>query len=153
MARQTGLLDDLEAVFADSPAGTAQAVLTLAIYLVATGRSFDRVARWQRIAKAPCGTELTPKRITRLTQSITDGRRMALLRRRSRRSWAGSWKSPVRSASSRRPDASRPTRPGHAAGISSKSPRKSQSAKDGGDAPEPPGGVVAWFCRFCGSGQ
>ena len=65
---------------------------------------------------------------------------MALLRRWSRRSWAGSWKSPVRSASSRRPDASRPTRPGHAAGISSKSPRKSQSAKDGGDAPEPPGG-------------
>ena len=85
VARQTGLLGDLEAVFADSPAGTAQAVLTLAIYLVATGRSFDRVARWQRIAKAPCGTELTPKRITRLTQSITDGHRMALLRRRAER--------------------------------------------------------------------
>lgn len=85
IARRTGLREDLDAVFAGSPPGTADAVLSLAIYLVATGWNFDRAARWQRIAKTPCRQALTPKRITLLTQSITDGHRAELLRRRAAR--------------------------------------------------------------------
>ena len=45
LAGRTGLIDDLREVFASSPAGTAEGVLTLAIYLIATGRNFDRAAR------------------------------------------------------------------------------------------------------------
>ena len=85
IARRTGLREDLDAVFAGSPPGTADAVLALAIYLVATGWNFDRAARWQRIAKTPCERTLTPKRITLLAQSITDGHRAELLRRRAAR--------------------------------------------------------------------
>jgi hypothetical protein len=50
-----------------------------------TSYSFNRVARWQLIAKSPSKRELTPPDITRLTQSIMEKHRMELLKLRAAR--------------------------------------------------------------------
>ncbi len=60
-------------------------VLTLAMFPYLTGYTYNRVARWQKIAKSPSKRELTPSAITYLTQSITEEHRMRLLRLRSAR--------------------------------------------------------------------
>ena len=51
-------------------------VLTLAYYSFATGNSWSRAARWQKLEKAPSSRELTPMTITRLTHSISETERM-----------------------------------------------------------------------------
>ena len=84
IADKVGLRKDLMSVFGGN-AEMVNDVLTLACYLTLTGNNFSRVARWQRIAKAPSSRELTPAMIKRLTQSITERCRMDLLRCRAQR--------------------------------------------------------------------
>ena len=58
-------------------------VLTLAYYSIATGNSWSRAARWQKLEKTPSSRELTPMTITRLTQSISETERMNLFKYRA----------------------------------------------------------------------
>jgi hypothetical protein len=60
-------------------------ILTLAMFPYITKFTYNRVARWQKVARSPSSRELTPKAITLLTQSITERHRMDLLRRRAAR--------------------------------------------------------------------
>ena len=55
-------------------------ILTLVYYQCATGNSFNRVECWQRIAAAPSDRPMTPSRITRLMQKISEKHRMDVLR-------------------------------------------------------------------------
>jgi len=57
-------------------------VLTLAIFPSVTGDNYNRVERWQRIAKTPSKRVLSPSATTRLTQAIGERHRMALIRQR-----------------------------------------------------------------------
>lgn len=81
VAKQTGLRRDLEEVFEGNKA-LVDDVLTLAIFPYVTGDNYNRVERWQRIVKAPSNRALSPSAITRLTQAIGEGHRMALIRQR-----------------------------------------------------------------------
>ncbi|MDR2487243.1 MAG: hypothetical protein LBD12_04690, partial [Clostridiales Family XIII bacterium] len=83
VAEATGIRQDLETAFGDKR--KVDDILTLAYFPYVTGWTYNRVVRWQRLAKAPSERELTPSYITRLTQSITEADRMALLRLRARR--------------------------------------------------------------------
>ncbi len=51
----------------------------LPYYSFATGNSWSRAARWQKLEKAPSSRELTPMTITRLTHSISETERMNLV--------------------------------------------------------------------------
>lgn len=84
IARKVGIYDDLMKVF-DKNKEVVNDILTLAIYPYLTGFSYNRVPNWQRIAKTPSDHPLTAAYITRLTQSITEKHRMALMRLRARR--------------------------------------------------------------------
>ena len=84
IANQIGIRQDLEVVF-NGNSELVDDLLTLAMFPHLTGYTFNRVARWQRIARAPSSRELTPSIITRLTQSITERDRMELLKLRSTR--------------------------------------------------------------------
>ena len=81
VADRIGLRDDLVKAF-DGNKEMADAVLTMAIYQVSNGGSFNRMAHWQRIERVPFKTPLTAPLITQLTQKITEGNRMALFRLR-----------------------------------------------------------------------
>ena len=70
IAELRGVTQDLMTVFFHQ-AEVVNDVLTLAIYLYLTGRSLSRLPRWQRSVKVPATNELTPSRVTRLTQSVT----------------------------------------------------------------------------------
>jgi transposase len=82
VAKKTGIRQDLEAVF-NGNHEIVDDILTLAMFPYLTKFTYNRVARWQRIAKAPSSRELTPTEITRLTQSITEQHRMELLELRA----------------------------------------------------------------------
>ena len=82
IAKETGIRHDLEKVF-DGNKEIVDDILTLAIFPYITKFSFNRVARWQRLVKTPSNRELTPSYITRLSQSITEKHRMALLKLRA----------------------------------------------------------------------
>jgi transposase len=84
VALKTGIRQDLLTVF-ESNAEMVNDILTLAFFPYLTGYTYNRLARWQRIAKTPSQTELTPTMITRLTQSITESERMELFRLRAGR--------------------------------------------------------------------
>ena len=84
IAIKTGIRQDLEAVFSENRE-IVDDILTLAMFPYLTKFTYNRVARWQRTTKAPSSRELTPTEITRLTQSITERHRMALLRLRAAR--------------------------------------------------------------------
>ncbi len=84
IAKATGIRQDLEKVF-EGNKEMADDILTLAIFPYLTQYTYNRVARWQRIARSPSKRELTPADITRLTQKITEHHRMGLLRLRSAR--------------------------------------------------------------------
>ena len=84
VAKKTGIRQDLEVVFGGNRE-IVDDILTLAMFPYLTNFTFNRVARWQRNAKAPSSRELTPTVITRLTQSITEQHRMDLLRFRAAR--------------------------------------------------------------------
>ena len=84
VADKTGIRQDLERVFGGNKE-IVNDILTLAIFPYITKYTYNRVARWQRLVKAPSDRELTPTYITRLTQSITEKNRMDLLRLRAAR--------------------------------------------------------------------
>lgn len=84
VALKTGIRQDLLTVF-EGNAEMVNDILTLAFFPYLTGYTYNRLARWQRIAKTPSQTELTPTMITRLTQSITESERMELFRLRAGR--------------------------------------------------------------------
>lgn len=84
VATKTGIRQDLERVF-DGNKEVVDDIMTLAYFSYVTSYSYNRVARWQRLVKAPSTRELTPATITRLTQYITEKHRMDLLRLRASR--------------------------------------------------------------------
>ena len=84
VAKATGIRQDLEKVF-EGNKEMADDILTLAIFPYLTQYTYNRVARWQRIARSPSKRELTPADITRLTLRITEHHRLELLRLRSAR--------------------------------------------------------------------
>jgi hypothetical protein len=84
IAEKTGIRQDLEKVF-NGNIEIVDDILTLAMFPYLTKYSYNRVVRWQRIAKAPSSRELTPKAITLLTQYITEQHRMDLLKFRGSR--------------------------------------------------------------------
>lgn len=88
IAEKTGIRKDLE----DALGGNremADAIMTLAMYHVTTGNTFNRVAHWQRIVRTPCQRPLTSPDITYLTQHITEQHRMDLFRLRAARTKDG----------------------------------------------------------------
>lgn len=84
VALTTGIRRDLETVFAGNTE-MVDALLTLAFFPYLTGYTYNRVARWQRICRAPSRRELDAPAITALTQSITEEHRMQLLKLRAAR--------------------------------------------------------------------
>ena len=84
VADKAGLRTDLMATFHEN-AEIVNDVLTLAYYSFATGNSWSRAARWQKLEKAPSSRELTPMTITRLTHSISETERMNLFKYRADR--------------------------------------------------------------------
>ena len=82
IASITGIREDLEVVF-NGNSEVVDDILTLAMYPYLTNFNYSRVARWQRAVWTPSSRELTPTAITRLTQSITEQHRMALLNLRA----------------------------------------------------------------------
>ena len=84
IADRTGIRQDLEVVFSGNRE-LVNDILTLAMFPYLTKFNYNRVARWQRVAKSPSSRELTPTEITRLTQSITEQHRMDLLKLRAAR--------------------------------------------------------------------
>ena len=84
VAEKTGVRQDLMVAF-DGNKEMADAILTLAMFPYVTKFNYSRVERWQRIARTPSSMELSAKNITLLTQSITEGHRMAFLQCRASR--------------------------------------------------------------------
>ena len=84
IAEKTGIREDLEIVF-DNNNEVVSDVLTLAMFPYLTKYTYNRVARWQLITKAPSSRLLTPSVITKFTQSITERHRMELLNLRAER--------------------------------------------------------------------
>ena len=84
VAEQTGLRSDLVKAF-DGNREMADAILTMAMYQVSNGGSFNRMAHWQRIERVPFKTPLTAQLITHLTQKVTETNRMELFRLRMAR--------------------------------------------------------------------
>ena len=84
IAEKTGIRQDLERVF-EGNNEIVDDIITLAVFPYITKFTYNRVARWQDVAGAPSSRELTPCEITRLTQSITERHRMALLKLRAAR--------------------------------------------------------------------
>jgi transposase len=83
-AEKTGLKDDLVRVF-NGNKEMADAILSIAMYQVSNGGSFNRIAHWQRIEKTPYTRPITAPFITKLTQSITEENRMSMFRLRAAR--------------------------------------------------------------------
>ena len=84
VAERTGLKDDLSKAF-NGNKEVVDAILSIAMYQVSNGGSFNRIAHWQRIEKTPYARPITAQFITRLTQSITEQNRMDLFRLRAAR--------------------------------------------------------------------
>ena len=84
VAIKTGILQDLNTVF-DGNSEIVGDILTLAMFPYLTNYTYNRVARWQRVAKSHSSRELTSKAITLFTQSITEQHRMSLLKLRAAR--------------------------------------------------------------------
>lgn len=81
VAEKADLHKDLMSVF-DGNKEMVDDVLTLAIFPYITEFNYNRVERWQRIAKSPSNRVLSPTAVTLLTQSLTEQNRMDLFRRR-----------------------------------------------------------------------
>jgi transposase len=84
IAEKTKMRRDLEVVFEGNDE-IVDAIMALAMFPYLTKFSYNRVERWQRNVKSPCGFPLSPKTITRLTQSVTEQHRMQLLKIRAGR--------------------------------------------------------------------
>ena len=88
IADKTGIRKDLEEALGGNRE-MADAIITLAMYHITTGNTFNRVAHWQRIFRTPCQRPLTSPDITHLTQSIKEQHRMDLFRLRAARTSDG----------------------------------------------------------------
>jgi transposase len=84
IAKKIGVRQDLDAVF-NGDYELVDDILTLALFPYFTNHAYNRIARWQRLVKAPSSRELTPSLFTRITQSITEQHRMDFLRLRGSR--------------------------------------------------------------------
>ncbi len=84
VAKKTGIREDLMKVFWGNRE-IVDDILTLSMFGYVTGFSYNRVVRWQRLAKSLSDRDLTATYITRLTQSITERHRMDLFRLRAGR--------------------------------------------------------------------
>ena len=84
VAERTGLRQDLVKAFSGNKE-MAYAILTMAMYQVSNGGSFNRMAHWQKIEKTPFKTPLTAQLITHLTQKVTEANRMDLFHMRMAR--------------------------------------------------------------------
>ena len=84
VAEKTKIREDLEKVF-EGNKEKVDDIMTLAMFPYISNYSYSRLARWQRYTKTPSTREMSPGDITRLTQSITEKDRQALLRLRSER--------------------------------------------------------------------
>lgn len=84
VAEKVGLRADLLKAF-DGNVEKVNAIMTIAMYQVANGGSFNRIHHWQMIEKTPSAISLTAPFITNLTQSITEGNRMMMFRLRAAR--------------------------------------------------------------------
>jgi len=84
VALRIGIRQDLEAVFSGNRE-IVDDIITLAVFPYLTKYTYNRVARWQKVAGAPSTRELAPPEITRLTQSVTERHRMELLKLRAAR--------------------------------------------------------------------
>ncbi|MBO6286067.1 MAG: transposase [Bacilli bacterium] len=84
VADATGIREDLMKTF-DGNREMVDAVLTLAYFPMSGRGTYDHLAAWARIAKAPYGGDLSSPNITALTQSITERNRMDLFRLRAKR--------------------------------------------------------------------
>jgi hypothetical protein len=81
VAEKVGVRKDLESVFGGDK-GKVDDVLTLAFFPYITEFNYNRVERWQRIAKAPSRRKLSAPAVTLFTQGITEQNRMDLITRR-----------------------------------------------------------------------
>ena len=88
IAGKTGLRKDLEEALGGNRE-MADAIMTLAMFHITTGNTFNRAAHWQRIERVPYRRPLTSPAITYLTQSITEQHRMDLFRLRAARTKDG----------------------------------------------------------------
>jgi hypothetical protein len=88
IAGNTGLRKDLEEALGGNRE-MADAIMTLAMFHITTGNTFNRAAHWQRIERVPCRRPLTSADITYLTQGITERHRMDLFRLRAARTKDG----------------------------------------------------------------
>ena len=84
IAEVTGIRKDLMKTFHNNEE-TVNAIMTMAMFLFTGKGTYNQLAAWQRITKAPCDRELTSPYITKFTQSITETDRMNLLRLRAAR--------------------------------------------------------------------
>ena len=84
VALKTGIRQDLEVVF-NGNSELVDDILTLAMFPYLTGHTYNRIVDWQAICKAPSSRDLTPSRITRLTQHIGERHRMKLFELRAAR--------------------------------------------------------------------
>ena len=84
IADATGIRQDLSKVFGGNEE-SVNAVMTLAFFLFSGKETYNQLASWQRYSRVPYDRELTSPMITRLTQSITEENRTALLKLRATR--------------------------------------------------------------------
>lgn len=84
VAEETGVKDDLMKVF-DNNVEKTNEVLTMAYFPFIDNLSYSQLSRWQKEVKAPTEISLTPKKVTLLTQSITEQNRMDMFRCRALR--------------------------------------------------------------------
>lgn len=84
VADVTGIKHDLARTFGGNME-MVDAVLAMAMFLIAGRGTYSQMASWQRIARAPYNQPLPSPSITRLTQAITEQNRMDLLRCRAAR--------------------------------------------------------------------
>lgn len=84
VAEKTGLREDLIKTF-NGNKDVVDAILSIAMYQVSNGGSFNRIAHWQRIEKSLYSRPITASFITSLTQFITEENRMNLFRLRAAR--------------------------------------------------------------------
>ena len=131
VAGKTGVRLDFMVAF-DGNREMVDAILTLAMFLYITRFSYSRVERWQRIARTPSSMELSPKKITLLTQSITEGHRMTFLQCRASRLHGGQ----MCAVYSRRPGLRTATRLRTYAGAETRG-KASHAAHDGGRCVNP----------------
>lgn len=83
-AEATGVREDLIAAL-DGNKEKADAILTIAMYQVSNGGSFNRIHHWQQIERTPYPQPITAPFVTTLTQSISEGNRMKMFKLRAAR--------------------------------------------------------------------